>query len=149
MSSIAVSSSALQESRAVSRGRFALIGFATISAAVLANVLVYFIGDAVVGYDPDFVVLATIGGTIFFTVICATVAVLLYAVLLRHARNPARTFTIVSAVVLVLSVIPDFTIIPSEVGASNGQTAILVLMHIVAAGVIVWMLTALTRPQSR
>jgi hypothetical protein len=52
-------------------------------------------------------------------------------------------------VVLVLSVIPDFTYIPTVPGATAGQTAILVVMHVVAAGVIVGMLTTLARPQSR
>jgi hypothetical protein len=130
----------------LSWGRFALIGLATVVAAVLANVLVYFIGSAVVGYDPQFIVLTNVSATILFTVVPAIVAVLLYAILLRFSSNPARIFTNIAVVVLIISLIPDLAYIPSVPGASSGQTAILMLMHVVAAGVIVWMLTTLTRP---
>jgi hypothetical protein len=148
MSSIALSStsSAPVASPTVSWGRFALIGLGTVVAAVLANLLVYALGSAVVGYDPGFVVLANASGTILFTVVPALVAVLLYAVLMRFSGNPARIFTNIAVVVLIVSLIPDLTYIPSVPGATSGQTAILMLMHVVAAGVIVWMLTTLTRP---
>jgi len=149
MSSQAVPSSALAASRPVNWGRFALFGLATVIAAVLANVLVYFIGEAVVGYDPRFVVLANVSATILFTVVPAIVAVLLYAALLRFTTDPARIFTRIAVVVLVLSLIPDITYIPSVPGASTGQIVILMLMHVVAAVVIVSVLTSFSRSQSR
>ena len=149
MSSIAISSSVPMASRATGRARFALVGLATIVAAVAANVLVWAIGSAVVGYDLRFLPLAGPGGAIIFTVVPAVVAVLLYAVLLRFAGNPARVFTILAAVVLVLSVIPDFTYIPTVPGATPAQTAVLVLMHVVAAVVIVGMLTRLASKDGR
>lgn len=149
MSSLALSAPVSGMSHGESWGRYARVGIATVVAAVLANVLVYFAGDAIVGYDPDFVVLANVSGTILFTLVPAIVATLLYAVLLRRAANPERVFTMISAVVLVVTTIPDFTYIPGVVGASTGQTAILVLMHVVAAAVIVGMLTTYARPRAR
>jgi Family of unknown function (DUF6069) len=149
MSSIALSPSAPAASRSAGRGRFARVGLATVAAAVLANLLVYAAGSMVVGYDPGFVVLATAGGTILFTVVPATGAVLLYAALRRFTGTPARIFTIIAAVVLVASIVPDVTYIPTVPGATVGQTAILMLMHAVAAGVIVGMLTTLARPRAR
>jgi hypothetical protein len=147
MSSIAFSSSssALAASRSVSRGRFALVGLATVAAAVIANLLVYALGSVIVGYDPQFIILANASGTILFTVVPAIVAVLLYAALMRFSSNPARIFTNIAVVVLAVSLIPDLTYIPSVPGATSGQTAILMVMHVVAAGVIVWMLTNFTR----
>jgi len=147
MSSIALTpfSSAPAVSPAVSRGRFALVGLATVAAAVLANLLVYALGSVVVGYDPGFVVLANASGTILFTVVPAIVAVLLYAVLTRFSGNPARIFSNIAGVVLIVSLIPDLTYIPSVPGASSSQTAILMLMHVVAAVVIVSILTTQTR----
>lgn len=127
--------------RSVDWERYALVAIATVIAALAANLVVYAIGSLVVGYDPGFVVLATPGGTIIFTVVPAIVAVLVYAILLRTTRNPARTFTIVAAVVLILSWIPDLTYIPTVPGSSAGQTAVLMIMHAVAALVIVGMLT--------
>jgi hypothetical protein len=152
MSSIALSSSSSSPPvppRAVNWGRFALVGLGTVVAAVLANLLVYLIGSVVVGYDPQFVVLANPSATILFTVVPAIVAVLLYAALIRFTSNPARIFTNIAVVVLILSLIPDLTYIPSVPGATSGQTAILMVMHVVAAVVIVSMLTTLTRPQGR
>jgi hypothetical protein len=149
MSSITMSSSAPGEARAGNRGRFALVGLGTTIAAVLANVLVYFVGGAVIGYDPRFLPLANVGGAVIFTLVPALVAVLLYAALLRLTRHPARVFTAIAAVVFIVTLIPDFTYIPTVPGATGGQTAILVLMHVVAAGVIVGLLTTLARPRAR
>ena len=149
MSSTMSLSSTPGEARRVNWGRFALVGVATVIAAVLANVLVYFIGNAIVGYDPEFIVLRDVSATILFTVVPAIAAVLLYAVLLRFTSNPARTFTIIAAVVLIISLIPDVFYIPTVPGATGGQTAILSLMHVVAAIVIVWMLTSFNQWQSR
>jgi hypothetical protein len=151
MSSIALSSSssaaslAPEASHAISWRRFALVGLGTVIAAVVANLLVYLIGSVVVGYDPGFVVLANASGTILFTVVPAIVAVLLYAALLRFTSNPARIFTNIAVVVLIVSLIPDLTYIPSVPGATAGQTAILMVMHVVVAVVIVSMLTTQTR----
>src|SRR5215204_6309899 len=150
MSSIALSSSSSSPPvppRAVNWGRFALVGLGTVVAAVLANLLVYLIGSVVVGYDPQFVVLANPSATILFTVVPAIVAVLLYAALIRFTSNPARIFTNIAVVVLIVSLIPDLTYIPSVPGATSGQTAILMLMHVVAAVVIVSMLTTQTRSE--
>ena len=149
MVSSAMSSSAHEDSRAVNWGRFALVGLGTVVAAVIANLVVYFVGAVVVGYDPEFLPLATVGGTLFFTIIPAVVAVLLYAALLRFTRHPARIFTIIAAVVFVVTLIPDFTYIPTVPGVTGGQIAILVLMHVVAAAVIVGLLTTLARPRAQ
>jgi len=154
MSSIVVSGSvapsiAAPSTQSTSRkaGReYARTGALTVLAAVLANVLVYFLGDLVVRYDSDFLVLNNPSGVALFTFVAATVAVLLYGGLLRFTANPVREFYAISAIVFVVATIPDLTYIPAQDGASNGQTAILVLTHIVAAGVIVRMLTTLARP---
>jgi hypothetical protein len=149
MSSIAITSSPVRTSRAAGWGRVARVGLATVAASVAANTLVYFLGSTLVSYDPQFLPLANVSGAIVFTLPAAIVAALIYAVLLRFARRPARTFTIISAIVFVATLVPDFTYIPSVPGVTVAQTAILVLMHSVAAVVIVRMLTALPRPQSR
>ena len=124
------------------------MGIATVVAAIAANTLIYFIGGALVAYDPRFLPLANVSGEIVFTLPAAIGAVLLYAALLRFARRPARTFAIISAAVFVVATIPDFTYIPTVPGVTAGQTAILVLMHVTAAAVIVRMLTTLARPQA-
>jgi hypothetical protein len=149
MASIALSAPTSAASRVGKRVRFSLIGLGTVIAAVAANLLVYAVGSPIVGYDPGFVVLANASGTIIFTIFPAIVAVLLYAALVRWTRRPERVFTVISAIVLVVSLVPDLTYIPTVPGASAGQTAILMLMHVVAAVVIVGLLTGYTRPRAR
>jgi Family of unknown function (DUF6069) len=135
--------------RGFSWGRYALRGLGTVIVAVLANTLFYYLGGALVAYDPDFVILANPSGAALFTVVPAIGAVLLYAGLVRFSRHPAAIFTVISAIVFVVTLIPDFTYIPTVPGASNGQTAILVLMHVIAASVIVRLLTGTPARQSR
>lgn len=146
---MSATTSTVHNSRHISWGRYALVGLATIVAAVLANLVVYYIGSAIIGYNPNFVVLSTNGGTIIFTLVPAIVAVLLYAILLRFTRQPERIFVIISVIVFIVTLIPDFTYIPTVPGSSTPQTAILVLMHVVAAVVITWMLTKLSRPRAQ
>ena len=142
-------SSPASASRGIRWGRYALLSLATVVAAVCANVVVYYLGAALVGYNSGFIVLANPSGVILFTVVPAIVATLLYAALLRFTRRPERSFAVISAIVFVVTTIPDFTYIPTVPGATNGQTAILVLTHIVAAAVIVGMLTRLSPPRAR
>ena len=145
---VALTSTA-SSSRGISWGRYALVALATVIASVFANVVVYYLGAAAVGYNSGFIVLANPSGIVLFTVVPAIVATLLYAALLRFARHPERIFTVIAAIVFVVTTIPDFTYIPTVPGATNGQTTILVLTHVVAAAVIVGMLTKLSRPQAR
>jgi len=147
MSSIDTSSSVPGESQRIDWGRFSLVGLGTIVAAIVATVVVYFIGSALVGYNPQFVVLSNVSPTIIFTVVPAAVAVVLYAILMRFTANPARVFTIIAVVVLILSLIPDITYIPTVPGASGPQTAVLMVMHIVAAVLITWTLTTFAKPR--
>jgi tryptophan-rich sensory protein len=137
------------QARGFSWGRYALRGLGIVVAAVLANTLFYYLGGALVAYDPDFLILSNPSGAAIFTVVPAIAAVLLYAGLLRFTRHPAAIFSVISAIVFVVTLIPDFTYIPTVPGASNGQTAILVLMHVIAASVIVRLLTSTPARQPR
>jgi hypothetical protein len=137
------------QARRFSWGRYALRGLGTVVAAVLANTLFYYLGGALVAYDPDFIVLSNPSGAAIFTVVPAIVAVLLYAGLVRLTTHPAGIFTVISAITFVVTLIPDFTYIPTVPGASNAQTAVLVLMHVIAAAVIVRLLTSTPARRAR
>ena len=130
----------------VSKGAFAKIALATTVFATLANVVVYFLADLFVQYHPDFLILTDVTATVFTTAMAAVVASLVYAGLLRFTANPVRNFSIVSAVVFVVTTVPDFTYIPGVEGGSTAQAAVLALMHVVAATIITGTLTKLARP---
>lgn len=132
------------ERRTADWRRYVFVAIGTIGAAVLANVLLYALGSAVTPYDPEFLILKDVSATMLFTIVPAIAAVLLYALLLRFTANPERNFTIIAAVVLIASLIPDITYLPTVPGASTGQIGLLMLMHVVAAVVIVGMLTTFT-----
>ena len=128
----------------VAWGAYALRGLATVAAAVVANTLFYYVAAAFVSYDPDFIVLSNPSGAAIFTVVPAIGAVLLYAGLLRFTPRPALIFSVIAAVTFAVTLIPDFTYIPTVEGASPAQTAVLIAMHVIAAVVIVGMLTRTT-----
>jgi hypothetical protein len=148
MSTVAVTTGLRTDSRSFARVRFALFGLASVVAASIANVLVFYVGNLFVHYDPAFVELGSAIGIGVFTLFCSIGAVPVYGLILHSVKRPERVFTIVSVVALVLSIVPDITYIPTVEGASIGQTGILILMHIVAAAVIVGMLTSYTRQRA-
>lgn len=136
-------------SRVGTWGRYRLVGLVTVVAAIGAKVLVYYAGRAVVGYGPQFAILADVGTTIFFTAFPAIGATLIYAALLRFTQRPARLFAFIAALVFVVTAIPDLTYIPGFPGATPGQTAILVVMHTVAASAITGLLLRFAPPAAR
>ena len=135
--------------RVTGRGRVARVGLATVVAATAANTLIYFAAGTLVSYDPRFLPLANVSGAIVFTLPAAIVAVLVYAALLRFARKPGTHLHDHLRRRLRRRDDPGLHVHPDGTGRTVAQTAILVLMHIVAAAVIVRMLTALARPQAR
>jgi hypothetical protein len=145
MSTTATFAAAHSASPTVHWSRFALVGPGTVLAAVAANALLYFIAGTVVAYNTEFLPLASVGGAIIMTLAPAIGAVVLYAALLRFTRHAARIFTSISGVVLIISLVPVFTYIPTVPGVTNAQIAILFLMHVVAASVIVTLLTSIRR----
>ena len=121
--------------------RYARTGLLTIGASVAANAAFYYLAQVAVQYDPAFLPLGNVSATVIFTVFPAVVAALLYAGLLQFVRkHAAMVFTVISAMTFVVTLIPDFTYIPGQAGVTNGEIAILVLMHAVAAALIVPML---------
>ena len=131
---------------AFSWGRYARTGLLTIGASVLANAVFFYLAQVAVQYDPAFLPLGNVSAPIIFTVFPAVAAALLYAGLLRFVRqHAARVFTVISALTFVLTLIPDFTYIPTVAGVSNAEIAVLVTMHAIAATVIMRGLSSVRR----
>jgi uncharacterized membrane protein YhaH (DUF805 family) len=119
-------------------------------AATVANLLVRALAIAALDIPmPEFeplavraVILSTLGG-----VIAAGIA---FAVTVRRARNPRRTYLMVAAAALVLSFIPPLQLgladPPENPGTDAGSVGTLMAMHLVAAAISV---TVLIRTLSR
>lgn len=104
-------------------------------AAVIANVLLRAL--AVAAFDipqPEFeplnlrpVIVSTLGGVV--------AAGLVYALIARLAREPRRTFLVVAAAALLLSLIAPLTI--DDPNADAAAVGTLIAMHVVGAAISV------------
>jgi hypothetical protein len=131
---------------AFSWGRYARVGLLTTAASVLANAAFFYLAQVAVQYNPAFLPLGNVSAPIIFTIFPAAGAALLYAGLLQFVRKHAATvFTVASAMTFVLTLIPDFTYIPTVDGVSNAEIGVLVAMHAMAAAVITRGLTSVRR----
>ena len=120
-------------------------------AAAAANALVYFAASAL-EFIPHSVLLPspmgmsplTVGLVAITSVIGAIGAAAVFAVIGLLARRPVRLFSIVAIVVLVFSFVPPATV----PGVPVAMRLSLVVMHVVAWGVSVGLLTTLARREA-
>lgn len=123
----------------------AAMPLAAVGAALVSSV-VYLISSAL-GAIPSDVIVPNAGtpltvGMVTFTCVGAAVgAALVFAAIARFARRPVRVFGVVAVVVLVLSFATPFSI----PGAPMAMILAMETMHVVAAGVIFYTLTAFAR----
>ena len=117
---------------------------AAVSAAV-ANAVVYFVASALGTMPQDFVVQGsgpiTLAPVVVSSLIGAAGAAVIFTIVALLTRRPIRTFRVVAAVVLALSFATPLTI----PGAPLSMILALEFMHVVAAVVIVGILTTLAR----
>ena len=122
------------------------VGPLTVLSAVIGVLIVRAIAMAILPppYGPG---LEMIMVPIVLTVVFCTGGVIVFALVGRFAKNPVRTFIIISIVFLLVSFIPDL-MVPmlgvSMPGATWGYAITLMIMHIVAGLITVYMLIKLT-----
>lgn len=129
----------------VAFGRLLWAGPLAALAAAVANAVVYFVAYGLGAMPQDFVIEGsgpiTLAPVVVSSLIGAVGAVLVFVIVALLAQRPIRTFRIVAAVVLVLSFATPLTI----PGAPLSMVLALEFMHVVAAVVIVGILTTLVR----
>jgi len=121
----------------------------TVLAAVIGVLIVRVIARAILTppYAPG---LEMIMIPIVLTVILCTGAVFVYALVGRFAKNPVRTFIIISSAFLVISFLPDFGVVSAPFpGAGWGYAITLMIMHVVAGFITVYMLIKLTATENK
>jgi hypothetical protein len=122
------------------------VGPLTVFSAVIGVLIVRAIAMAILPppYGPG---LEMIMIPIVLTVVFCTGGVIVFALVGRYAMNPVRTFIIISIVFLFISFIPDL-LVPSMGGSMPGATwgyaITLMIMHVVAGFITVFMLIKLT-----
>ena len=126
-----------------SPGNLWWVGLQTIVGAVVATLVVRAAAMAVLDIPAAFPPLAGPGPTIFLTVVGVLGGVGVFAAVCRLASQPIRLFRIIVAVALLVSFVPDISLLTSD--AFPGTTAVsvstLMFQHLVAAAIVVWMLT--------
>ena len=101
-------------------------------AAVIVNVIVRALAVALFDIPDDFEHIAP-RAVIVSTLIGVFAAALVYAVVRRVACDPARTFTIVAVIALVLSLVAPLSLGFDEAAA----VGTLMLMHVLTAAIVV------------
>jgi len=82
---------------------------------------------------------------VILTLILCTGAVLVFALVGRFAKNPIRTYLIISSTFLVISFLPDIAAVSAPFpGAGWPYSVTLMIMHVVAGFITVFMLIKLT-----
>ncbi len=137
-----------QPRQPLSFGRVALYGLIAIVGSVVANLIVRALGLAIIDVSPEFMPLADPMATVIFTTGFVLIAVIVFAIVDRVARNPVRTYNIIALIALLVSFIPDIGILirPEQVpfgGVTFGAVMLLMLLHVVAYAVTVYTLTVL------
>lgn len=110
--------------------------------AVVANLVVWWLGVSLLTIPPDFPPLAGAGPTIFFTSVGAVGAVLVLALLRRLSDRPAALFRRIAVAFLLLSFVPDLLLLTeggrdAVPGVTVPGVVVLMVMHVVAAVIII------------
>ena len=120
------------------------VGPLTILASILGVLIVRVIAVVILRPDPTPMSLGWVMPVIF-TFVLVTGAVLVFALVSRFAANPIRTYQIIAFVFLLISFLPDIGFARSPMPGANWPNAIaLMIMHIVAWGICVSMLSNLS-----
>jgi hypothetical protein len=141
----------LNSSSSVQLRRLLWVGPLTVLAAVIGVLIVRAIALLVLPppYAPG---LGMIMVPIVLTVILCTAAVVVFALVGRFAKNPIRIYIIISSIFLVISFLPDLAV-PSMgaamPGANWGYAISLMIMHVVAGFITVYMLIKLTVTENK
>ena len=123
-----------------------------LAGSIIATLAVFWAGVTTLTITSEFPPLASPGPTIVFTTMGALGAIGVFAVLRRLTERPVQLFRRIAVVVLLFSFLPDLWLLSEGAamafpGASPAAVAVLMVMHVVAATVIVWFLTVKGRPR--
>ena len=139
----------LSVNRPVKVNRIWLAGIAAVVASVLANLVARALVLAALPLPEGFAPLQA-PAIITFTVLGVVAATIVYAIVARVSKNPVRTYIIVAAVALIVSILPNFNLMgnPSAFPMPGGTPEVfgaLIVFHVVAAVVSVAVLIGMTR----
>jgi hypothetical protein len=139
------SSTMTERTKQIASGQLAKAGALAVVASVAANLIIRIIAVNILGIGSDFPPLGW-GPPIVFTIIGVVGAVIVFAIVARFAKRPTWLFRIIGLMVLLLSLLPDIGLLNSNAmpGTSLGSVVVLMLMHLAAGAITIWLLTTRT-----
>jgi len=141
------------EKRASGALRLFIVGVLTMAAAVVTDLAVRALAFAIWPISPTFLPLQ-VGAISGFTIVLVGGGVLVYALVVRFSRHPARTFTMIALIALLLSLVPPVMLFFNpDTRALPGVTplaaSILMVLHISDALIAIVLLTRLAPSKAR
>ena len=125
------------------------VGPLTVLSAIIGVLIVRAIAVAILPL-PHRPGLTMIMLPIMLTLILCTSAVIVFALVGRFAKNPVRTYIIISSVFLLISFLPDIGVASAPFpGAGWAYSITLMIMHVVAGFITVYMLIKLTTAENK
>lgn len=132
----------------VDRSRVLRAGAIAVAGSVAANVALLLILRPLLGLSSSFQPYS-IGPIALFTALYTALAAVLFWLLARFTRQPARIFTILAVVGFVVTAIPNFALAANPASAPFPGTAsdflTLLLFHIPPFAITLWALLSQTR----
>ena len=127
-----------------------LSGLTAIGGSTVANLIALYLLRPFVIDQVHPLHALSMGPVATLTVVGALAAIIVYAILRRFLVHPNKTFVVISILVFLISLVPDYLILgstnPLFAGANTASVGLLMLMHAIAAVAIVFPLVKLTRP---
>lgn len=130
----------------VDRSRIWLGGLVTIVLAVIGNLILLWLASLLLTIPPEFEPLGPLRISIF-TVVFVLSGIIVYAILAAKAEHPIRTYQRVAWIFLIVSFIPDIAMLFIDFMPGATVTAVVVLMltHVVAGLIAIYVLPAMTK----
>ena len=138
------------ETRRVELRRLLWVGPLVIVASVVANVVFAALAVRLFGISAEFLPM-TSEPIAVFTAVGVLGAVIVFALVARFSREPISLYRKIALGVLLISLVPDLLLLwaPPEMRADVPQVIALMLTHVVAAAVCVWLLERLSTAPAR
>ena len=125
------------------------VGPLTVLSAIVGVLIVRAIAVAILPlpHGPGLTILML---PIMLTVILCTGGVVVFALVGHFAKNPVRTYIIIASVFLLISFLPDIGVASAPFPGAGWHYAItLMIMHVVAGFITVYMLIKLTTAENK
>ena len=120
------------------------VGLLTVVASLVSNLVLRVIGISIFHIPSAFAPLG-IGPVVFWTVVMALGAVLVFALIGRFAQSPIPLFITVAFTVYIVAFYPDYLVLsanpPYFPGTSFYSVGTLLLMHVIEAIISICILT--------